>query len=1358
MKNIFLLLLTVVLFSTVNGQTTLNEGFETWPATGWEIFLEGDSTRGWRQDFENISHTGSHSADSNIANNQMDNWLVSPAINVVNANYELKYWEISSANDIEFYDRSSVHVSTGSSNPADGNYVEVYEANTLNTVNWEERTIDLSAYDGQTIYVAFRHEGTYHKWFVDDVTVGPPNFVDAALLGFSSPVGISETPVISPVIVELQNFGSTVINDFTISWEVNSVAQPVYNGSGLALQPGQSATITIGNYNFNSEGSFQILANVDLFNDFDSSNDEINTTYEISSFKDGAIVSVSPDGMIPSPTSLDVLVEVVNLGQNTIEAIEIIWSINGIDQTPFTTGNLNLVSGETTTVNLGQYAFTSGLNDLVVTLNILGDVDTSNNQYERVVPVDTFWESFEGANFPPEGWSINFGVRDDINFDEPVEGNYYYASQPATGFFGTVADSLYTPLLDIADGDRFTFYIKSSVAQATQNTLVWKDGTTGEVNVIADIPNSPGFNQWELRDIDISAAAGINQIGIVTTAETGGLTKFDLFTSDAKLYQFDNDLKVVNGDMYFIAKQNISEGFTCTIKNAGQMAVSGSAYTVKLMQAPNIELASVSGVDLASLQETGITVNHTFTTLSENRLFFEIEYANDEYLVNNTFREANVSVVPNTVNISAIGILEDQLFVPFTPGGSSQTLGEDDISEAMYYSDEFNSAGYAYGVAYKYNNISNADKVTNYPLKVWVTQTNLDNLSGGWTPNEDLVLVFDGVVEILPGDNHDLYIPFDEPVLINGIENVVVRSYQYDPEWPPSILRFLGNNANVGPIRTIGALEVFDLDPDNPPNNFFQDQSFNYAQFVVDPVTTTTTLSGVVYDNSTNNPIENASITIEGSTISALTDVNGNYTLPALPYGNYDITASFTLFQDNTISIELNSSNQTQDFYLDQLNEVEIVGTIYGSNAISTPLELVNVSLVQDGTIIETVTTNANGDFIFPIVFGGSDYEINMFMYGYNEQIISISPVAANIDLSDIILDEEFISPFDVQVDDSDGPTVSWKSPKLSSKVKLQYDFNEESNGYSNEPNEEVWLGNYYVVSELTTITSVEIQTSIYQGVEDFVTVDIIDLVTNEVLASSEPFLILQNATQVIDIPNIVVDNQFMAGVHWQNNVETTNFLSVDYSDPNIFDGAVIRYPGQFPTFLSNLIGVQSSFLLRVNTLDDGTPITNNETITYNVYRGLASEFPDTSNWDLLNSSPINELTYIDTNSTNIDPNEFYRYAIETIYNQGVSEVTFSNAVLGGVLNIEEFEELSSRISIFPNPAKEDLSIALDSNLNIETDIKIYDVSGKLVKTISSSIFENNNAKVNVESLQSGMYFVKLSVNEVTVTKKFYKE
>ena len=73
------------------------------------------------------------------------------------------------------------------------------------------------------------------------------------------------------------------------------------------------------------------------------------------------------------------------------------------------------------------------------------------------------------------------------------------------------------------------------------------------------------------------------------------------------------------------------------------------------MEAPNTELASVAGVNIDPSKETEISINHTFTTLSEKRLFFKVDYADDENLANNTFREANVSVVPNTVGINTVG-------------------------------------------------------------------------------------------------------------------------------------------------------------------------------------------------------------------------------------------------------------------------------------------------------------------------------------------------------------------------------------------------------------------------------------------------------------------------------------------------------------------------------------------------------------------------------------------------------------------------------------------------------------------------------------------------------------------------------
>ena len=1353
-----LFFVSLFILNNVGAQTTLNEGFESWPPTGWQILELGDALDGWIEDWEGISHSGEHSASSGIDNSQCDNWLVSSPINVLNGTYQLKYWEINAG--VEFYDKASVLVSSGSSDPTQGDFVEVFEANSLNTASWEERVIDLGAYAGETIYIAFRHEGTWHNWYVDDVTVSPSSFTDGALTEFLSPIGVSETPVIRPVIVKLENLGSNTINNFDITWEVNNSPQTTYIGSGLNLQPGQSSNITIGNYNFNSEGTYTIDTELVLNNDFESTNNTLQTVYDISSFKDGAIVSLTPEGMVPNEGNIDVNVTVINLGENIIDVAEIVWSVDGMDQTPYSTNSLNLIPGETRNITIGQYLFTSGLNEITTTLHALGDINDSNNAYQTTVAVDAFWESFEGSVFPPEGWSINFGVRDNANFGIPFDGDYYYTSFADDNYFGVVSDTLYTPLLDITNGDHLRFYIKTSSFTPGNHALVWKDGITGEVHHIQDIPNNNGEGNWELRDLDISAATGINYIGITTISSGGyGQSSFDMFTSDAKLQVYDHDLKILDGDMYFIAKQNVSESFECKIKNGGALPVIGSNYTIKLMEAPDTELASVTGVNLNSWEETTISIPHTFTDISEKRLYFKIEYGADENNNNNTFRESSVSVVPNTVQITAIGSPElHSLNIPFGPNGNTNTLGEDDMSQLLYYNDEFNSPGHVYGIAYKYDNLLSADKVVHYPLKVWIAQSNVDNLNGGWLPNNELTLVFDGIVEILPGNDRDLYIPFNQPILLNGIDNVVIQNYQYDPEWPPSIFRIFSNNTTSGPTRSIAVNDVYDLDPINPPSGFYSTSNFSFTRFVIDPTISYSELSGVVYDNTNDNPIENATVSVEGTSITVQTNSNGQYILPEMPFGSYTVIASNTGFLNSNIEVDLNSSNQTQDYYLDPLPELEVFGSVIGSNNLSVPLESANISIYTNGNLVEATITDANGEFVFPLIYGGSDYEVTVFMYGYYETTLTITANSTDLDLGEIILEQEFISPFDVEAISDTEVTVNWKSPKESAKVKLQNDLDATSAAYTNEPNEHVWLGNIFEISEMTTITSVEIKTDIYEGAIDYVTIDIFDLNTNEVLASSEPFLIQQDSIQTINVPNIVVSNNISAMIHWQNNPESTNFLVLDYSNPEITNSAAIKYPGESIMLLSDFFGNEApnmSFHVRVNTLDDGSPITNTETLTYNVHRGLASEFPDISNWDLLNPTPITEVSLVDVGDSNLDPNEYYKYAVETIYNDGLSEVTFSNNVLGGVLGNSDFELMNANIAVYPVPTNGQITISLGLGMQTTEPILAYDTLGRLVLEIDPSEINNGMVTKDVNHLQSGMYFIKINIEGTILNKKF---
>jgi uncharacterized repeat protein (TIGR02543 family) len=103
--------------------------------------------------------------------NNDEGWLISPQLNLPWTwnGMILKFWSYN-AYPI-WYGKNSVLISTGSANPADGDFVEVWSPSEV-TASWVETTINLSDYAGQNIFVAFKYEGEdSHDWYIDDVSV-----------------------------------------------------------------------------------------------------------------------------------------------------------------------------------------------------------------------------------------------------------------------------------------------------------------------------------------------------------------------------------------------------------------------------------------------------------------------------------------------------------------------------------------------------------------------------------------------------------------------------------------------------------------------------------------------------------------------------------------------------------------------------------------------------------------------------------------------------------------------------------------------------------------------------------------------------------------------------------------------------------------------------------------------------------------------------------------------------------------------------------------------------------------------------------------------------------------------------------
>jgi hypothetical protein len=87
------------------------------------------------------------------------------------------------------------------------------------------------------------------------------------------------------------------------------------------------------------------------------------------------------------------------------------------------------------------------------------------------------------------------------------------------------------------------------------------------------------------------------------------------------------------------------------------------------------------------------------------------------------------------------------------------------------------------------------------------------------------------------------------------------------------------------------------------------------------------------------------------------------------------------------------------------------------------------------------------------------------------------------------------------------------------------------------------------------------------------------------------------------------------------------------------------------------------------------------------------------------------------------------------------------------ILSIDS-NSIENAIKLFPNPVSEMLNIENTTNNNV-SNVSIYSISGALVKEINS---QNSIQTIPVSDLQTGLYFVKIQVNDEVKNFKFIKK
>lgn len=135
----------------------------------WTLLDADGDGYGWdAQTFPGVMGSASYINDIGLLT--PDNWLISPQMLLLpGASYELSW--VAGAFDSNYYaEHYGVFVSTTGTLPSDFTLVQEY---TLDSVQETAMSLDLSAYAGQNIHIAFRHwNSTDVFWmYIDDVTV-----------------------------------------------------------------------------------------------------------------------------------------------------------------------------------------------------------------------------------------------------------------------------------------------------------------------------------------------------------------------------------------------------------------------------------------------------------------------------------------------------------------------------------------------------------------------------------------------------------------------------------------------------------------------------------------------------------------------------------------------------------------------------------------------------------------------------------------------------------------------------------------------------------------------------------------------------------------------------------------------------------------------------------------------------------------------------------------------------------------------------------------------------------------------------------------------------------------------------------
>ncbi|MFA5509319.1 MAG: choice-of-anchor J domain-containing protein [Candidatus Cloacimonadaceae bacterium] len=697
--------------------------------------------------------------------------------------------------------------------------------------------------------------------------------------------------------------------------------------------------------------------------------------------------------------------------------------------------------------------------------------------------------------------------------------------------------------------------------------------------------------------------------------------------------------------------------FELGVYNNGTQPVSN--YTIYLKSDNTVLTSRVITEALAADESAVHEIEWTPTLGGNYQIYAEVVANGDGNSSNNSTGIKNVLVFDSSMTMLPVGDEDSTL--------SSNSLPlnfyyKSSLSETLYYPEELHLLSGDITALILTNNFTSST-VLNKEIKIYMAETEAENLSAGWLTDE-FVEVFNGNLDFPAGVNQ-IVIPLTTPFEYNGGTLAVRYNRVLDTQYHASTDRFFYTNTLEYPSRSrYMQSDTVEYDPEAPVaggtlNAWLPNTTFVVSDADLQPHAK---LEGYVRD-AANNPIPEATVTLTDERYSTITDGTGYYSFTFWEVHTVSATASKPTYYSQTVTdIELLvGQTVTQNFTLQAMPRVTVSGIVKTNDI---PGGVVGATITLHGDENHTVYSTANGAFSIPNVLGnttGIPYTITVTYAGYDSYSGSTTVYGSAVNLGTITLIEKLWTAYNLVAERHvSGAELTWDAAEEPDY--FFWDFEEDDGGWESGGYGDWEWGNTYPSGGTFNWTespdSCVPPTAAYSGTGLWGT----KLYTNYSNAGAWSYL-----TKTVDLAGFT--NPQLRFWRWNNMFGDFDYWQVQVNGTMVLEEKVLSnawvekvvdlsaYTDQEVTirFAAYATTVVAYAGLYIDDIYIGPPPADKSRYAedrslqgYNVYRMLADDEATPENWTLLQSGVTN-TTYLDTGFATV-PSGLYKWAVKANY------------------------------------------------------------------------------------------------------------